>query len=134
MSDTCKVRETQSERQEPDMPRDASEWFHVAASLSACMIAAGLFQLFGFIGVGLLGLFILSGATRLELQDGDGSGGGLHAGLYPHQFGDDQRFRRSVRAEQKSARHKSLQALRYAQMLGLAFVAVGGAGFLLFDL
>jgi hypothetical protein len=134
MSDTCEVRETPIDRQEPDMPRDVSEWFHIAASLAACMIAAGLFQLFGFIGVGVLGLFILSGATRLEVQDGDGSGGGLHAGLYPHQFRDDQRFTRSERAEQTIARRKSLQALRYAQMLGLAFVVVGGGGFLLFDL
>jgi hypothetical protein len=50
--------------------------FEMAVGLAACLIAAGLFGLFGFIGVGLLGLFILSAATRLDLEDGRGIGGG----------------------------------------------------------
>jgi hypothetical protein len=45
------------------MPRDDLEIFHIAAALSTCLIAAGLYKWMGFFGVALLGLFILFVAT-----------------------------------------------------------------------
>jgi hypothetical protein len=108
--------------------RDPNEWFRIAAALAACMIAAGLFRAFGFLGVAALGLLILSAATRLELEEGSGG-----TGPYPRQS-DDPRFSRAELAERRGERRKSLLSLRYAQMLGLAFLVVGGGGFIMVDL
>ncbi|MFI5012261.1 MAG: hypothetical protein ACHQAY_07940 [Hyphomicrobiales bacterium] len=116
------------------MPRDHGEWFQIAAGVAACLIAAGLYRWFGFFGVGLFGMFILFVATRVDLQDGRGVGSDMNAGLFAQQIMAEQRFTRSEQAEWKSELRKSRRAIRYAQMVGLAFLVVGGAGFLFFDL
>lgn len=114
------------------MLRDPNEWFRIAASLAACMIAAGLFRAFGFLGVAALGLLILSAAMRLELEEGSSVG---PTGPGPHlRRRDDPRFSRAELAERRSERRNSLLSLRYAQMLGLAFLVVGGGGFVVIDL
>jgi hypothetical protein len=101
------------------MPKDLNEWFYVAA----------LYHWLGFFGVGLLGMFILFVATQVDLEGGHGIGGGMNAGLYAQQFADEQRLTRNERAERKSERKRTLGAVRYAQMVGLAFLIVGGGGF-----
>jgi hypothetical protein len=131
MSGICE-RGRHIDRQELAMPRDARELFHVAAGLAACLIAAGLYRLFGFFGVGLLGMLILFGATSVDLQDWHG--GGMNAGLYSPRVTDDERFTRNERAGWKSERQNRRRATDYALMVGLAFFVVGGAGFLFFDL
>jgi len=116
------------------MPRDTSEMFHFAAALAACLVAAGLYRLFGFIGVGLTGLLILSAATRLELSDGESIGSARFPNLYAQDVMNDQGLSRSERAARLGERRRSRRAIRYAQMLGLALLVVGAGGFLLVDL
>ena len=64
------------------MRREMQEIFEFAAGLSACLVAAGLYQAFGFIGVAVLGLMIASSASRLDLEDGRGVGGGNETDIY----------------------------------------------------
>ncbi|SED32986.1 hypothetical protein SAMN05519104_3318 [Rhizobiales bacterium GAS188] len=114
------------------MPRDDSELFHIAAALAACLVAAGLYRWMGFFGVGLFGMLIVFLATSVDLNDWRGSG--MNAGLYQQQVADDERFTRNERAEWKGVRQKRRRASDYALMIGLAFLVVGGAGFVFFQL
>jgi hypothetical protein len=116
------------------LPRDASELFHVACGIAASLIAAGLYRMFGFVGVGMLGLLILTVATRVDLKGGHSVGSGMNTNLYPQQVMDDQRFTRNEQAEWKSERRERRRGADYALMVGLAFLVVGGAGFAFFDL
>jgi len=114
------------------MPRDDIEWFHIAAGIAACFIAAGLYHWTGFLGVGLFGALIVFFATSVDLNDWRGSG--MSPSLYQQQVMDDERFTRNERAEWKGEHRRRLRASDYALMVGLAFLVVGGAGFLLFQL
>jgi hypothetical protein len=114
------------------MPRDDIELFHIAAGVAACFIAVGLYKWMGFLGVGLFGILIIFIATSVDLNDWRGSG--MSHNLYQHQVMDDERFTRNERVEWKGERRKRLRASDYALMVGLAFLVVGGAGFLLFQL
>jgi hypothetical protein len=114
------------------MPRDDSELMHIAAGIAACLVAAALYRWIGFLGVGLFGMLIIFLATSVDLNDWRGSG--MHANLYQSRVMDDERFTRNERAEWKWKRGGRWRASDYALMVGLAFLAVGGAGFLLFQL
>ena len=114
------------------MPRDDTELLHIAAGIAACIIAAALYRWIGFLGVGLLGLLIIFLATSVDLNDWRGSG--MNANLYQSGIVNDERFTRNERAEWKAERGRRWRASDYALMVGLAFLAVGGAGFLLLQL
>jgi hypothetical protein len=105
--------------------------FHMAAAISACLVAVGLYRWMGFFGVGLLGLIILYVATSVDLNEG--RHGGLRAGLYRRQP-EDERLTRGERAALKGERQERRRSIDYAMMVGSAFLLVGGAGFLLFQL
>jgi hypothetical protein len=114
------------------MPRDDTELFHITAGIAACIVAAGLYRLTGFLGVALFGMLIIFLATSVDLNDWRGSG--MSPSLYLQRVMDDERFTRNERTEWKGERRKRLRASDYALMVGLAFLVVGGAGFLLFQL
>lgn len=114
------------------MPRDDIELLHIAAGVAACFIAAGLYKWTGFLGVALFGMLIIFLATSVDLNDWRGSGMG--SSLYSQRVMDDERFTRNERTEWKGERRRRLRASDYALMIGLAFLVVGGAGFLLFQL
>jgi hypothetical protein len=114
------------------MPRDDSELFHVAAGIGACFIAAGLYRWMGFLGVSLFGMLIIFLAMSVDLNDWRGSG--TSPNLYQQGVMDDERFTRNERAQWKGERGRRWRAADYALMVGLAFLVVGGAGFLLFQL
>ena len=114
------------------MPRDDTELFHIAAAIAACFVAAGFYRLMGFLGVGLFGMLIVFLAMSVDLNDWRGFG--MNSALYQERVTDDERFTRNERAEWKGERRKRWRAADYALMVGLAFLAVGGAGFLLFQL
>jgi hypothetical protein len=114
------------------VPRDDIELFHIAAGIAACLIAAALYRWIGFLGVGLFGMLIIFFAISVDLNDWRGLA--MNANLYQERMVNDERFTRNERAEWKGERRKRLRAADYALMVGLAFLAVGGAGFLLFQL
>jgi hypothetical protein len=114
------------------MPRDDTELFHITAGIAACFVAAGLYRLMGFLGVALFGMLIIFLATSVDLNDWRGSG--MSSSLYWQRVMDDERFTRNERTEWKGERRRRLRASDYALMVGLAFLVVGGAGFLLFQL
>jgi len=116
------------------MARDSEEPLRVAVGLAACFVAAGLYRMFGFLGVSMLGLFILSAALRLELEDGHGVGADDVPNLYAQQVQVAERFSRAERAAWRGEQARRRMALRYAQMLGLAILMVGGCGFAFVDL
>jgi hypothetical protein len=117
------------------MPRDDLEWFHIAAAMAACLIAAGLYRWMGFFGVGLLGVLILFVATNVDLEGGRSFGGSARsADLLLRQLTNEDNSTRSERAAMKDERKNRRRSTDYAMMVGLAFLIVGGAGFCLFQL
>jgi hypothetical protein len=114
------------------MPRDRAELLYFAAGIAACMAAAWLYRAMGFPGVALFGMLIIFFATSVDLNDW--RGGGMSPSLYSQQVMDDERFARNERAEWKRERQRRWRACDYALMVGLAFLVVGGCGFLLFGL
>jgi hypothetical protein len=114
------------------MPRDDIELLHIAAGIAACLIAAALYRWIGFLGVGLFGMLIIFFATSVDLNDWRGLA--MNADLYQERMVNDERFTRNERSEWKGERRKRRRAADYALMVGLAFLVVGGAGFLLFQL
>jgi hypothetical protein len=114
------------------MPRDDIELFNIAVGFGACFVAAGLYRLMGFLGVALFGMVIIFLATSVDLNDWRGSG--MSSSLYSQRVMDDERFTRNERAEWKGERQRRWRFSDYALMVGLAFLVVGGSGFLLFQL
>jgi hypothetical protein len=111
------------------MPRDDTELFHIVVASAACLVAAGLYRWIGFLGVALLGMLIVFFAASVDLNDWRGPS--MHGNLYQRHIIDDERYTRSERAEWKRERSKRWRASDYAMMVGLAFLVVGCAGFLL---
>jgi hypothetical protein len=114
------------------MPRDDIELFNIAVGFGACFVAAGLYRLMGFLGVALFGMVFIFLATSVDLNDWRGSG--MSSSLYSQRVMDDERFTRNERAEWKGERQRRWRFSDYALMVGLAFLVVGGSGFLLFQL
>jgi hypothetical protein len=114
------------------MLRDDTELFHIAGAAAACFVAAGLYHWIGFLGVALFGMLIIFLAASVDLNDWRGAG--MHQNLYQQRIVDDERYARNERAEWKGERNKRWRASDYAMMVGLAFLVVGGAGFLIFQL
>ena len=114
------------------MLRDDTELFHIASAIAACIVAAGLYRVMGFLGVALFGMLIVFLAVSVDLDGWRGSA--MHGSLYQRPIMDDERYTRNERAEWKRERARRWRASDYAMMVGLAFLAVGGAGFLLFQL
>jgi hypothetical protein len=114
------------------MPRDDTEWLHIASGVAACLVAGGLYRWMGFLGVGLFGILIIFLAMSVDLNDWRGYG--MNGDLYQERVVADERFTRNERAEWQGERRKRWRAADYALMIGLAFLVVGGAGFLLLQL
>jgi hypothetical protein len=96
----------------------------------ACFVAAALYRWIGFLGVALFGMIIVFLAVSVDL--GDWRGSAMHGNLYQQRLVDDQRYTRNEREAWKRERAKRWRASDYALMVGLAFLVVGGAGFLIF--
>jgi hypothetical protein len=117
------------------MNRDDVDLFHMAASLAACLIGTGLYAWMGFFGVGLLGLLILYVAINVDLEGGRSlGGGGRNAALFARQIAIEDGSSRSERAGMNNERRERQRSTDYAMMVGFAFLTIGGAGFVFFQL
>jgi hypothetical protein len=116
--------------EDPGMLRDDIERSHIAMATIACFAAAGLYRWIGFLGVALFGMIIVFLAASVDLDDWRGTA--MHGNLYQQRLVDDQRYTRNEREAWKRERTRRWRASDYAMMVGLAFLAVGGAGFLIF--
>jgi hypothetical protein len=114
------------------MPRDDIEAFHIAAATASCLVAVGLYRWMGFFGVGLLGLVIVFVAAHADFEDGRGGGGNVY--LHASQIAVEERATRGEKAQLRSERAQRKRSTGFALGVGLAFLCVGNAGFLLFQL
>jgi hypothetical protein len=80
-------------------------------------------------------VLILYVATNVDLEGGRSLGGsGRNAALFARQVTAEDGFSRSEKEGLKSERKRRQRSTDYAMMVGLAFLIVGGAGFVFFQL
>jgi hypothetical protein len=96
--------------------------------LFAALCAYVVIYLFGFFGVGVLGLFVLFICAQVELES-DGS-----AGLFGAQAQARQYMSRAERASQHHQRSLEIESARFFRYFGIGLTAIGFGGFLFFQL
>ena len=107
---------------------------NIAACLMAALVAAGAYSVFGFIGVGILGLAICFIATRLELEDGRIVGTDMNETFHARQSRLAENMTLSEKGELRSDRTTTRRGLRFAVFVGLTLIVIGGVGFFIFDM
>lgn len=98
-------------------------WF--AASLIAFVIVA----LFGFLGVGLIGVLIGFVASQAELESGDVAGGAYGASMIQHQREADRQMSPEQRAARRDEQSLAVQSARFFKHFGVALALIGFGGF-----
>ncbi len=98
-------------------------WF--VASLIAFVIVA----LFGFLGVGLIGVLIAFVATQFELESGGIAGGAYGASMIHHQLEADRQMSQEQRAARRNEQSFSVQSTRFFRHFGIALAIIGFGGF-----
>jgi len=97
--------------------------------LVASLIAFVLVASFSFFGMGLIGLLIWFVCTRIELEKDAAIGSGWSPGLIASQYEARQRMSPEQRAAYREEQSAAMHSLRFFRHLGMALVAIGGAGF-----
>lgn len=96
--------------------------------LVASVFAIAIVTLFGFFGVGFLGLLLWFICTQIELES-DGS-----AGLFAAQARAKQDMSRAERASRRHEQSLGVSATRFFRNVGIGLTLVGFGGFLCFQL
>lgn len=96
--------------------------------LIAALSAYVLIHLFGFFGVGFLGLLLLFICAQVNLES-DGS-----AGLFAAQAHAKQTMSRAERASQRHQQSLYQGATRLVRYVGIGLTVIGFSGFLYFQL
>lgn len=106
-----------------------TKWDYIAFPLLAALLLGAFFgalRMFGFFGVGILGLIILLITVRVDLE-ADGPGSALNS-----QSRTWESLRRVEKAEMRAARKRRRQPLFIAQIVAAGFIILGfGFQFLL---
>jgi hypothetical protein len=98
-------------------------WF--VASLIAFVIVA----LFGFLGVGLIGVLMAFVAAQFELESGGIAGGAYGASMIHHQLEADRQMSQEQRAARRNEQSFSVQSTRFFRHFGIALALIGFGGF-----
>ncbi len=115
----------------PPRDRERDVWLAVgAAGLLGLAWLAG--SAIGWFGVGLVGLFVLFIATRIDLEGNRPIGHPMATGLHAGQYRSEAEHSRAERAARLSERGAVVSAARLAAMFGGALTVAGfGLFFLL---
>jgi len=104
---------------------------HVVAAIGwllAFLVALAIVSLFGFFGVGFLGLLLLFICTQVELESDAG------AGLFSAQAQARQNMPRAERASRRHEQSLGVRATRFFRNVGIGLTLIGFGGFLYFQL
>lgn len=106
----------------------------LAAGAALAGLAALAWRAAGGLGVGLLGLFVLFVAVRMDLEGNRPIGPQMTPGLHASQFADESGRSRADRAAERSAWAGYATPLRLAMVLGGLLVVIGFGNLILFEL
>lgn len=106
----------------------------LVAGLALAGLALLAWRAAGGLGVGLLGLFVLFVAVRMDLEGNRPIGPEMTPGLHASQFAGESRRSHADRAAERSAWAGFLAPLRLAMVLGGLLVVIGFGGLILFEL